>query len=245
MIRFIYYLATGLLVPFYRYLRRARRYGLNKLRYSYSFVDFDADLVGSELEGSVFLGPKCIVVNSNVGRYSYFACDVQVNQATIGRFCSVGPGVRIGLWRHDVHACVSSHPLFFSTNRQACGEVWLTKREESFDESLPVTIGSDVWIGANAIIAGGIEIGDGAVIGAGAVVVRSVAPYEIVGGVPAKRIRMRFPDEDIEILVKSRWWDWDVAMLRANVEEMANIERFRRKVSNLNESRAEGGSQAE
>jgi chloramphenicol O-acetyltransferase type B len=235
----------GVLNPLVRYFARARRYGINRVRFPNSSIDLYADVIDVELEDAVSVGPKCTIVNSRIGRYSYFASDVQINQATIGRFCSVGPGVRIGLWRHDVHTCVSSHPLFFSTNRQACGEVWLTKREQLFDESLPVTIGSDVWIGANAVIAGGIEIGDGAVIGAGAVVVRSVAPYEIVGGVPAKRIRMRFPDKDIDLLVKSCWWDWDVDLLRANVEEMASMERFRQKVGNLNELRAEDGSQAE
>ena len=52
-------------------------------------------------------------------------------------------------------------------------------------------IGSDVWIGAGAIILPGANIGDGAVIGAGAVVSGRVEPYSVVVGVPAKEIKKR------------------------------------------------------
>ena len=55
----------------------------------------------------------------------------------------------------------------------------------------PVTIGNDVWVGANTTILGGIKIGEGAIIGANAVVTKNVAPYTIVGGVPARLIRKR------------------------------------------------------
>lgn len=55
----------------------------------------------------------------------------------------------------------------------------------------PVVIGSDVWIGSNAIVLPGVTIGEGAVIAAGSVVTKDVSAWTIVGGVPAKLIRMR------------------------------------------------------
>ena len=61
----------------------------------------------------------------------------------------------------------------------------------SGDVYAQVTIGKDVWIGANCVIAPGATIGEGAVVGAGSVVTKSVEPHSIVGGVPAKLIRMR------------------------------------------------------
>lgn len=54
---------------------------------------------------------------------------------------------------------------------------------------LPITIGDDVWIGAGAVIRGGVTIGNGAIVEAGAVVVKDVAPFTIVAGIPAKEIR--------------------------------------------------------
>ncbi|MCD1294106.1 acetyltransferase [Methanocella sp. CWC-04] len=58
-------------------------------------------------------------------------------------------------------------------------------------ELKPITIGKNVWIGANTSILPGVTVGEGAVIGAGAVVTSDVEPYSVVGGVPAKKIKMR------------------------------------------------------
>lgn len=62
----------------------------------------------------------------------------------------------------------------------------------------PVVIEDDVWVGANVTILCGVTIGRGSVIAAGAVVTKSCAPYSIIGGVPAKLIRMRFTEEQIK-----------------------------------------------
>ena len=79
-------------------------------------------------------------------------------------------------------------------------------------------VGSDVWIGYEAVILSGVTIGDGAIIGARAVVTRDVPPYTIVGGVPARPIRRRFDDDTIARLVKLRWWDWDVEKISRSIE---------------------------
>ncbi|MEI6628400.1 MAG: CatB-related O-acetyltransferase [Alphaproteobacteria bacterium] len=71
-------------------------------------------------------------------------------------------------------------------------------------------IGNDVWIGNNVTIMQGITIGDGAIIGTNSLVTRNVEPYTIVGGNPAKLIRKRFSDKDIDALVKLAWWDWPI-----------------------------------
>lgn len=78
-------------------------------------------------------------------------------------------------------------------------------------------IGNDVWIGYEAVILAGVTIGDGAIIGTRALVTRDVAPYTIVGGMPAREIRRRFPEETIAELLALKWWDWPVELIQSNI----------------------------
>ena len=98
-----------------------------------------------------------------------------------------------------------------------------------------VTIGHDVWIGHGATLLPGVTIGNGAVIGAGAVVSKDVAPYTIVGGVPAKLIRERFTSEIAKRFETLAWWDWDHPVLRTALEDFRNLgaEEFLEKYEQL------------
>lgn len=91
-----------------------------------------------------------------------------------------------------------------------------------------VAIGNDVWLGLGAQILSGVVIGDGAVVGAHAVVTRSVRPYAIVAGSPAREVRRRFNDEQVERLLKVAWWNWSDSKVRDEVEQLCNpdIEAF-------------------
>ena len=79
-----------------------------------------------------------------------------------------------------------------------------------------MVVGNDVWIGFRAAIMSGVKVGDGAVIGAGAIVTADVPPYGIVVGVPGRLLRRRFDDGTVDALQRIRWWDWDLATLKAN-----------------------------
>lgn len=87
-----------------------------------------------------------------------------------------------------------------------------------------VIIGNDVWIGAYVTIMSGITIGDGAIVAANSHVVKNVEPYSIVGGNPARHIRFRFSPEQIESLLKIRWWDWSIEKINENIPLMCNTE---------------------
>ena len=76
-------------------------------------------------------------------------------------------------------------------------------------------IGNDVWIGEHATIKAGVKIGDGAIVASGAVVTKDVPPYAIVGGVPARLIRMRFGEDTVKRLLASRWWRYSHTQLSA------------------------------
>ncbi|MNC60039.1 Chloramphenicol acetyltransferase [compost metagenome] len=60
----------------------------------------------------------------------------------------------------------------------------------------------------------GVTIGDGAVIASRSVVTKDVPPYAVVGGNPAKQIRMRFSAEEIAILLETKWWEQDVETVK-------------------------------
>lgn len=161
-----------------------------------------------------------VLVNVNLGDFTYIAADTAIMNADVGKFCSIGPGVIIGLGKHPSRGFVSTHPAFFSTRRQA-QRTFVT--ESRYKEYGRVRVGSDVWIGARAVVVDGVTIGDGAIVAAGAVVTKDVPDYAIVGGIPARLIRFRFAEEEIARLKQFKWWDRDVAWLRMNAARFNDV----------------------
>ena len=164
---------------------------------------------------------KCIAIyrgvkikNAVVGDYSYISAYTDVENAEIGKFCSIADHCRIGLANHTLKH-LSTSPIFTLPNN-ALKEQW-TKKKIDRQSSRRVVIGNDVWIGSHVIILGGIKIGDGAVVGAGAIVTRNVPPYAIVGGVPAKVIRYRFPQDVIDKLLSIGWWNLSEKKLKSSI----------------------------
>jgi acetyltransferase-like isoleucine patch superfamily enzyme len=143
-------------------------------------------------EGSSLGDARVSARAKSISAYSYIRSGKLENVESIGRYCSIGENVLLG---QDA----KNHPIDWVTS---CNSI----SGYSYD-CKGLTIGNDVWIGNNVIIMSGINIGDGAVIAAGAVVTKDVAPYQIVGGVPAKEIRYRFDQGTIISLLESEWWD--------------------------------------
>lgn len=134
----------------------------------------------------------------------------------IGKFCSIACGAKF-LFNSANHSLTSlstyPFPIFF--------EEWGLERAQvtrAWDHKGDIVIGNDVWIGYEAVILAGVTIGDGAIIGTRAVVTKDVPPYTIVGGVPAKPIRKRFPNDTIAALLALRWWDWPEERIAAHLD---------------------------
>ena len=139
------------------------------------------------------------ISHTEVGDYTYFSANCQVMHAIIGSFCSIGPGVKIGLGSHPTNLIASS-PIFYSTSKVVNNMNWVDR--DYHDEFSNVRIEDNVWVGANAYIMNDVEIGEGAICAAGSVVTKNVPPYAIVGGVPARVIKYRFDEETIERLIQ-------------------------------------------
>lgn len=120
-----------------------------------------------------------------------------------GRYCSIGPSVKVLLSGNHNHQLVTTYPF------SAFPKAWPATAGIPFRESRgDVVVGNDVWIGYEALILSGVTIGDGAVIGAGAVVAKDVPPYAVVVGNPARVIRYRFDEQTIADLLEIAWWNW-------------------------------------
>lgn len=166
---------------------------------------------------------RVVLCDVCLGDFSYVAENSKLNSVQVGKYCSIGPNVVIGLGVHPSRNFVSTHPIFFSTNH---GSGISFVRKACFEEIKPITVGNDVWIGAGAIILDGIVIGDGAIVAAGAVVTKDIPAYAVVGGVPAKVIKYRFTQDEIDALLISRWWGRDVEWLRENASTMTDVGNF-------------------
>ncbi len=113
-------------------------------------------------------------------------------------------------------------PLFHSLSLGEWEKAVLNGKHYELD--LPnkgdTVVGNDVWFGHESIVMPSVKIGDGALIAARAVVTKDVPPYAVVGGNPAKIIRMRFSDEVIDQLLKTRWWDWEYDKITRNIGQL-------------------------
>ncbi len=160
------------------------------------------------------------LINVDMDDFTYVANNTSISRTSIGKYTSIGDNCKIGLGKHPSSIYVSTHPIFYSTLNFSKISFSNKKYFNEFDK---IMVGNDVWIGTGVIILDGVHVHDGAIIAAGSVVTKDVPPYAIVGGVPAKLIKYRFNQEEINRLLKLKWWDMDIQYLKDNFKKFHNI----------------------
>lgn len=124
--------------------------------------------------------------NVNIEKGAHFSSEMSLgNNSGIGINAQIAPYVSIG---NDV--MMGPECMMYTVNHgmeRTDVPMW----RQNFTKPKPIVIEDDVWIGSRVIILPGVHVGKGSVIGAGAVVTKSIEPYSVVGGNPAKLIRKR------------------------------------------------------
>ncbi|MGN9777575.1 CatB-related O-acetyltransferase [Micromonospora sp. H33] len=191
----------------------------------------------------VFLKPLVTDPRIQVGEYTYYddpdgatgfeqrnvLYGYGPERLVIGRYCAIASGARFLMAGADHPTMgVSTFPFTMF------GGEW-TERTLDIVTSMPsrgdTLVGNDVWFGYQATVMPGVRIGDGAVVAGGAVVTADVTPYTIVGGNPARPIRRRFDDADVDRLCRAAWWHWPVELVTEHTRAImagtpADIERI-------------------
>lgn len=170
-----------------------------------------------------YIGRNVYLENCKIGDFTYISNDSTITGTEIGKFCSIGPNVKFAPGQHPTGKFVSTHPSTFS-NPTFLKRNFVT--QSMFTGNTKVEIGNDVWIGANCIILDGVVIKDGAVIAANSVVTKNVDEYCIFGGSPAKFLKKRFEDDEIEKLIAMKWWDRSEQWIEEHIVSFWDIKLF-------------------
>lgn len=161
--------------------------------------------------------------------------------SVVGRYSSIAHNVTRMFGNHPVDRFTTSM-LTYDSQVTAFND-YLAENDVSFDlvenpnkNSSPIVIGNDVWVGQDVrFVSTGVTVGDGAIIAAGSLVTKDVPPYAVVGGVPAKVIKYRFPEKYIEKLMELKWWQYgfaDFDTIRFDDPIDVFIEKIEEKVAN-------------
>ena len=185
------------------------------------YIHKDVEIIESTFGRYCEIGRGSRIKNSVLGDYSYCDRYVDIANASVGKFSNIASFVRIGAPDHPLDRASLHHFQYRSDDywdNATADNAWFEKRENRISY-----IGHDTWLGHNAQIKPDITIGHGAVIASGAVVTKSVSPYTIVAGVPAKPLRVRLARRLANKMIELAWWDWDHDKIEECLPDFRNL----------------------
>lgn len=172
---------------------------------------------GSTLGRYVELAEGVLMLDSEMGDYSYAMRFCDIANATVGKFSNIASFVRIGATDHPMDRASQHHFLYRSN------DYWDDAEPDhaffAHRASRRATVGHDTWLGHGSMVMPEVTVGHGAVIASKAVVTKDVPAYAVMAGVPARFVRWRHPPALAERLTAIAWWDWDHARLRSALED--------------------------
>lgn len=177
-----------------------------------------AELKSCRLGRHCVIGERVVLREVVLGDFSYFERHAEAIYSQIGKFCSIAANSRVNALEHPIER-ITSHKVSYRPN-EFFRYLGVDEDFRGRRRARQVTIGHDVWIGHGAVVMPGVRIGNGAVVGANAVVTRDVGPFEIVAGVPARRLRLRFPPKISDRIEALAWWDWPSERLAEAIPDM-------------------------
>lgn len=200
------------------------------------------------IEAPVFIG-RSQIETQKIGAFTYInhrpvkhvTTNSVIEASSIGRFCMIAHAVNVGFATHPT-SFISGHFAFRYDEKADYAHDFMTIMHDDTEEQMRKTylehsiyplpvIGNDVWIGYGAMVLNGVSIGDGAVVAAGSMVTKDVPPYSIVGGNPARIIKMRFSEELVEQLLRIKWWEYGADILHGlDLSNHDNIWRLAERV---------------
>ena len=188
-----------------------------------------AEAIECKINGNCVIGKYSSARKSIFGGFNSIGCHSYVTSCEIGRYSTIGSRVSIGAFEHPTN--------WLSVSEFQYRDTLFCYGQQTFnfmdlDKNLTITsIGHDVWVGDNVFIKSGVIIGNGSIIGASSVVTKSVPPYSIVIGNPAKELRKRFSEELIHRLQKSEWWELSISEIDSLNLNYKNIHETLKKIN--------------
>lgn len=194
---------------------------------------FDVETI---FEGKNAIARGVTLRKCHLGYASYISENSRFFNTKIGRYSSVGPDIKMVFGQHPTSKFVSTHPIFYSEYSKI-GKTYVENniyQEHRYTPSgYSAEIGNDVWIGADVSIMEGVTIADGSIVAAGANVIKDTEPYSIVAGNPAKIVKYRFAEDDINFLLSIQWWNKENAWLDKYAKYFGDIRQFREAINEM------------